>query len=182
MFRFRHRLSKDIDFFGYDAQWLPLLSPRLNEVAASMATSYSEQANTVKIILPRGDIDFVIAGDVATPVVREKARVEGREIFLDPTSEILAKKLFYRASTFTARDVYDMSAAIDLDPIATRRAVRAAAPKSDLLIRRLDELAEQGPAILLDGLIPYETSLPFAEGMVAKVKAFVAAEIRGDAK
>lgn len=181
MFRFRHRLSKDIDFFSYDAQWLPLLSPRLNESAAAMASSYVEQANTVKLILPQGDIDFVIAGDVAIPVVREKTTLEGRDILLDPTSEILAKKLFYRPASFTPRDVYDVSAAIDLDPIAASRAVLAAAPKYDLLVRRLDELAEQDPAILTDGLIPYEAELPYARDMVAKVRDFIAAEIGGRA-
>jgi len=40
MLRFEHRLSKDIDLFGYDAQWLSFLSPRLNETAAAMATDY----------------------------------------------------------------------------------------------------------------------------------------------
>ena len=33
MFRFGHRISKDIDIFTYDAQALGLLSPRLNEIA-----------------------------------------------------------------------------------------------------------------------------------------------------
>jgi hypothetical protein len=173
MFRFRHRLSKDIDFFGYDAQWLPLLSPRLNETAAAMATDYVEQANAVKLVLPQGDIDFIIAGDVAVPVVRELATLEGRTISLDPTSEILAKKLFYRAASFKARDVYDLSAAIDLDPDAAKRAVRAAVSKSDLLLRRIDEFAKLDPAILLKGLTPYEGDLPHAAGMVAKVKDFV---------
>jgi hypothetical protein len=172
MFRFQHRLSKDIDFFGYDAQWLPLLSPRLNETAAAVASSWTEQANGVKIVMPQGDIDFVIAADVAIPVVREKVKLEGREILMDPTSEILAKKLFYRAAAFKARDVYDFSAAIDLDPSAARTAVRSAASKGDLLVRRLDDLAELAPETLLEGLVPYAGELRFASDMVSKVRAF----------
>ena len=86
MFRFQHRLSKDIDFFGYDAQWLPLLSPLLNETAAAVASSWTEQANGVKIVMPQGDIDFVIAADVVIAVVRDRVTLEGREILIDPTS------------------------------------------------------------------------------------------------
>jgi hypothetical protein len=99
--------------------------------------------------------------------------LEGREILVDPTSEILAKKLFYRAASLKSRDVYDFSAAIDLDPNAARTAVRAAASKGDLLVRRLDDLAELGPEALLDGLVPYAGELPHARDMVSKVRAFV---------
>jgi len=173
MFRFQHRLSRDIDFFGYDAQWLPLLSPRLNETAAAVASNWTEQANSVKIVMPQGDIDFVIAADVAIPVIRDMVTLEGREILMDPTSEILAKKLFYRAATLKARDVYDFSAAIDLDPGAARTAVRAAASKGDLLVRRLDDLAELESEALLQGLVPYAGELRYASDMVSKVRAFV---------
>jgi hypothetical protein len=31
MFRFDHRLSKDIEFFTHDLQWVPLMTPRLND-------------------------------------------------------------------------------------------------------------------------------------------------------
>ena len=176
MLRFKHRLSKDVDFFGYDAQWLALLSPRLNDRAAALASDYREQANTIKIVTARGDIDFIIAGDVAAPVVREEACVEGRGIALDPTSEILAKKLFYRATAFTARDVYDMSAAIDLDPAAAGAAVVAAASKRDLLLRRLDEMAHLEERELLGAIAPYESKLRHGDAMVGKVRGFVAAE------
>ncbi len=175
MLRFRHRLSKDIDFFGYDARWLSLLSPRLNEAAAAISSSYAEQANTVKIVTSEGDIDFVIAGDIARPVVRETARLEGRDVLLDPTSEILAKKLFYRAASLKPRDVYDLAAAIDLDPASARLAARAAAPRRDVLLRRLRELATAPPDALREGLIPYGGRLPHFDGMAPKAFDFLAA-------
>jgi hypothetical protein len=177
MFHFKHRLSKDIDFFGYDAQWLSLLSPRLNETAAAMALSYTEQANAVKISMTIGDIDFVIAGDVTVPVNRETMILEGREILIDPTAEIIAKKLFSRSATFMARDAYDLSAAIDLDPNSARRALHAAAANADILIRRLDELAKLNPEVLLRDLVPYEGQLRYADDMVAKVKTFIVSEL-----
>ena len=64
MLRLAHRLSKDIDLFLHDAKWLGLLTPRLNDKVAARATSYSEQANSLKLALPGGDIDFVVAGAV----------------------------------------------------------------------------------------------------------------------
>jgi hypothetical protein len=176
MFRFQHRLSKDIDFFGYDAQWISLLSPRLNETAAAMATNYTEQANGVKILMRNGDIDFVVAGDVAVPVLRDHMELEGRTILVDPTSEILAKKLFYRAAAFKSRDVYDLSAALELDPSAAKRAVQAAGSKRDLLLRRFDELDKLDSQTLLEGLVPYEGKLVYAKDMVEKVRALVIGE------
>jgi hypothetical protein len=179
MFRFKHRLSKDIDFFGYDAQWLSLVSPRLNETAAAMASNYVEQANGVKIVMPHGDIDFIIAGDVAVPVNRTKLPLEGREILVDPTSEILAKKLFYRGASLKARDVYDLSAAIDLDPDEARRAAKAAASKKALLVQRLDEMEKVDQHALLQGITPYDGELRHAADMVAKVRNFLIIEMRG---
>jgi nucleotidyltransferase AbiEii toxin of type IV toxin-antitoxin system len=179
MFRFKHRLSKDIDFFGYDAQWLSLLSPRLNEAAAAMASTYVEQANGVKIVMPHGDIDFIIAGDVAVPVNRTKLLLKGRDVLVDPTSEILAKKLFYRAASLKARDVYDLSAAIDLEPGEVSKAAKAAASKKALLVQRLDEMKKIDQDALLQGLAPYDGVLRHAADMVAKVRSFLIAEMRG---
>ncbi len=64
MMRMHHRLSKDIDLFLHDAQWLARLTPRLNERVAGMVRDYSEQANSVRLVLAQGDIDFVVAGSV----------------------------------------------------------------------------------------------------------------------
>ena len=177
MLRFQHRLSKDIDLFGYDAQWLTLLTPRLNARAEALAVSYTEQANFIKIVTSGGDIDFIIAGDVAVPVLRTGLVLEGRTVAVDPVSEILAKKLFYRAAALTVRDVYDLSAAIDLAPDEARAAVRAAAPKGDLVLRRLRELALSGTEPLARQLIPYQGRLNHSQGMVAKVMNFVAREM-----
>ncbi len=173
MLRFKHRLSKDIDLFGYDAQWISVLSPRLNAKAASLASDYVEQANGVKLVMPDGDIDFIIAGDVAVPVERGVETFLAREIAVDPVSEILAKKLFYRPATFKPRDVYDLSAAIDLAPLEAARAVAAAASKKDVVLRRLAELAKLDPDTLLDGIVPYDDTLRHAAVMGEKVTAFI---------
>ena len=173
MFRFRHRLSKDVDFFGYDAQWLSLFSPRLNEVAAGLAQDYAEAANSLKIVMPHGDIDFVIAADIAIPVERRLENVAGRTLLVDPVSEILAKKLFYRAASLKPRDIYDMSAAIDLDPLSAIRAAQAARSKMPVLLRRLAEFEVGDPQELLRDIVPYNGSLQHADAMVLKTRAFL---------
>ncbi len=173
MLHYKHRLSKDIDLFGYDVQWLSLVSPRLNDRAGVIAKQYVEQANSVKIVTDVGDIDFVVAADVIRPTTRKKISLAGREIGIDPPSEILAKKLFYRAAMFQPRDVYDMSAAIDLDAVSARKAVEAAAPKKGVLVQRLESLRSRPEGDLLSGIVPYEGPLRHGAGMVEKVIAFV---------
>lgn len=173
MFEFQHRLSKDIAFFGHDAQWLSLISPRLNETAAAIAANYVEQANTVKIVMPHGDIDFIVSADVLHPVARQPATLLGREIEIDPPAEILAKKLMYRASAFKPRDVYDLSAAIDLTPAAAQVAVDATRTQHDLLLRRLSHLRALDPAELTRDIVPYDGPLRHADRMIDKVIAFI---------
>lgn len=140
MFRFDHRLSKDIDFFTHDVQWVSLMTPRLNDTVAAMVTDYVEQANGIKLMLPHGDIDFVAAVSVTRAQAVEKLSFKGQLFALEPTEEILAKKLFYRATGFQARDVFDLAAAVEFDKLSAIKAVRAAASKAEILERRLKEL------------------------------------------
>jgi hypothetical protein len=80
MTRMHHRVSKDIDLFLHDAQWLARLTPRLNERVASMVLDYAEQANSVKLVLAEGDIDFVVAGSVTGVAPKETLDFRGRTI------------------------------------------------------------------------------------------------------
>jgi predicted nucleotidyltransferase component of viral defense system len=182
MFSYKHRLSKDVDFFGYDAQWLNILSPRLNDKTASLASDYVEQSNSIKIIMPHGDIDFVISPDVTTDPKRRTVSVLQRTIALDPNAEILAKKLFYRASGFKPRDVYDMSAAIDLEPNVALAAKNAAISKKDILIKRLFDLSSIGNEALVKDIVPYDGPLRHANHMVMKVASFIADDPEGHNK
>src|SRR5580693_8453151 len=61
MRRHRHRLSKDVDIFINDPQFIGYLSPRLSPIAESLTTDYSEDSNFVKLSFPEGEIDFVAA-------------------------------------------------------------------------------------------------------------------------
>ena len=151
MFRFSHRISKDIDIFTHDAQALGLLSPRLNEIAEHESPlGYQEQANALKLLLPDGDVDFIVAAPVIPDAPCEAMVYEGRTVMLDASSEILAKKLLYRADAFKSRDVFDMSAALALDRPSVVAALRATRPARPALLRRLTTML----AVPEDDLLP----------------------------
>jgi hypothetical protein len=154
MFRFEHRLSRDIDFFLHDVQWITLLTPRLNDLAAAMVTNYVEQANSIKLMLRHGDIDFVVAGPVTDATAVEKLEFMGRTFLLEPTEEILAKKLFYRAERFQPRDAFDLLVAAQLDKESTARAMAAAASKHDTLAFRMRQLSRLPKEKLSEGILP----------------------------
>ncbi len=62
MRRHRHRLSKDIDIFIDNPEFIGYLTPRLSDVAESLTTNYVEDTEFLKLAFPEGEIDFVVAG------------------------------------------------------------------------------------------------------------------------
>ena len=165
MFRFGHRVSKDIDLFIHDAQALAYLSPRLNDAAAQGILDYQEQANAIKFVLTLGDIDFIVAGSVTRASPPDGLDVEGVRIPLDATAEILGKKLLYRAESFKARDVFDMAVALALDRPAAMEAIRATAPTRPALRRRLPALEREATGPLPGTLLPTALGAPYVHGM-----------------
>ena len=108
MRRHRHRLSTDIDIFLPDPQLIGHLSPRLNPAVESLTHDYDEQASFLKLYFPEGEIDFVVSGFLtANPVQTE--RINGRDINVETSAEIIAKKVWYRGANFTARDMFDFA-------------------------------------------------------------------------
>jgi Nucleotidyl transferase AbiEii toxin, Type IV TA system len=59
MLRHAHRLSKDIDLFVPDPQYLGFVNPRLSDVAADLCTNYVEAMEYIKLLRPEGEIDIV---------------------------------------------------------------------------------------------------------------------------
>ena len=173
MFRFEHRLSRNIDFFLHDVQWLSLLTPRLNETTAAMVTDYVEQANGIKLVLPHGDIDFVVAGTVTDAAPRETLEFMGRTFRLETTTEILAKKLFFRAERLQPRDVFDLVVAAERDRTSAVDALTAAAAKKDIWLRRLDQMSRLPPDKLGDRIVPVGDYGSVVETMVASAQRLV---------
>lgn len=111
-FRFNHRTSRDIDIFLRDAQYLLLVTPRLNSNAGKGMLGYEETSVSVKIAFPEGEIDFIIAPQL-TGEPRELVSIGNREIFLESPVETVIKKLFYRAESLKTRDLVDVSAVLN---------------------------------------------------------------------
>ena len=179
MFRYEHRLSRDIDFFMHDVQWLSFFSPRLNDAAAAMTTNYVEQPNSIKLKLREGDIDIVVARSVTTTAAVETLKFMGRTFFLESSEEILAKKLFYRTAFFQPRDAFDMAAAIEFDRPSAIKAVRATASKIEILNRRLDELAQMPRAEFDRDILPLERGKHLIDQMISRTRDFIRAEVPG---
>ena len=122
MRRYHHRFSKDIDIFVPDPQYLGYLNPRLNTKAESLTTKYVEQANSLKLIFPEGEIDFVASAPLTEdPTITEE--LFGRPAQLETSTEIVAKKVWHRGVEFTARDIFDFAMVTEKEP--TRRFARA---------------------------------------------------------
>lgn len=119
MRRHHHRFSKDIDIFVLDPQCLPYLSPRLNDKAESLTADYVEQADYLKLNFAEGEIDFV----ASAPLTENAAVIEilfGREVRVETSSEIIAKKVWHRGVRFTARDIFDLALVAEKEPEALR--------------------------------------------------------------
>ena len=123
MLRHQHRLSKDIDIFVPDPQYLGFVTPRLSDVAAKVAQDYVEAAGYVKLIRAEGEIDFVAAQNL-THQPYEVWSLLGRNVKVETSAEIIAKKLWHRGDAATARDLFDLSLVIEKEP----HALKSAAP------------------------------------------------------
>lgn len=115
MLRHNHRVSKDIDIFVPDPQYLGYVSPRLSDVAESVTTDYVEGPSYIKLMRSEGEIDFVASRNLTTNPF-EKWNLLGRSIRVETSSEIVAKKLYHRGDRATARDLFDLALVIEKEP------------------------------------------------------------------
>ncbi len=143
MRRYRHRLSKDIDIFVPDPQYLTYLSPRLNATAESLTSKYLEDARFVKLYFPEGEIDFV----AATALTRDATGIEqilGRDVKTETSIEIIAKKVWHRGKEFTARDMFDLA---------------LVAQKESKALGSIDQILKERRGVILERIEKYEAPL-----------------------
>lgn len=136
MRRYRHRISNDVDIFVPDPQWLGYLTPRLNSKAESLASDYVEQAGFLKLYFPEGEIDFVVSSPLtADPTTTEI--IFDREVEVETSAEIIAKKVWHRGAEFTARDLFDFALVADREPGVLAKIAHILEARRDALMRRL---------------------------------------------
>ncbi len=125
MLRHAHRVSKDIDIFVPDPQYLGYVTPRLSSTAAALTQDYTETASFVKLQFEEGEIDFVAAPNLLpSHLAWETWTLQGRPVKVETAAEIVAKKMFHRGDRATARDLFDLALVIEREP----RALGQAAP------------------------------------------------------
>jgi len=132
---FNHRESKDIDIFLSNAQYIPYLSPRLNDVVADVTEAYDEMSNYLKLRFPGlGEIDFIVAPLLTSPgyIEREICGVTTR---IETPIEIVVKKVFYRASELTQRDAIDIALVLEKMPSVAFSAPLLWAKREALAVR-----------------------------------------------
>jgi predicted nucleotidyltransferase component of viral defense system len=137
MRRHRHRFSKDIDIFVPDPQFLGFLSPRLSATAESLTTNYVEQGNTIKLYFAEGEIDFVASAPLtANPVLAET--LFGRQVQVETSTEIVAKKVWHRGKEFTARDIFDLAMVMEKEPDALQAIGPVLHDRRDVVLNRIE--------------------------------------------
>jgi hypothetical protein len=115
MLRYGHRKSRDLDIFVPDARYLALVNPRLNAVAESVSADFVEGPDFVKIVLPRGEIDFFALPNL-TPQPFETWQIAGRPVRVETAAEIVARKMWHWGDRASARDIFDLAVVAKKSP------------------------------------------------------------------
>lgn len=101
----RHRHSEDIDLFVPDPQIIPHLSPKMGNI--TITDEYVEAHNSLKLHMSDYQIDVI----ASLPLLDDEEALERHEgILVETPSEILHKKVHYRAGSFKPRDFFDFAA------------------------------------------------------------------------
>lgn len=151
-----HRLSKDVDAFIDDPQYLSYISPRLVSEDIWNCDAYDETAHYLKLVYPEGEIDFIVASTF-TSIPNVKKTIDGDCISIEHPVEIAIKKLHYRGAQLKVRDIFDIAVVDRIAPellaenlplIVSKKAAilsRLAAIKPEYAKAELAELAIQQP-------------------------------------
>lgn len=137
MLHYMHRLSKDIDIFFNDPQFLTLLTPRLNDLVADYVSDYDEQSNFLKLRFSEGEIDYIVAPNL-TGLEPLLMNVEGILTRTDTPEEIVIKKIFYRTESLKVRDVIDIASVVKYRGESLRHYMVICSGKLEILKNRIE--------------------------------------------
>ena len=108
-----HRVSYDIDIFLEDPRGLKTIAgdPRTKRISSD----WQFPGNYLKLTRQEGEIDFILAATI-TENGYFAYNFKGMQINVETPAEIVAKKIRYRGSNFTIRDIFDFALSVDHDP------------------------------------------------------------------
>ncbi|EQD25674.1 MAG: nucleotidyl transferase AbiEii/AbiGii toxin family protein [Nitrospirae bacterium] len=145
MLEMNHRISRDIDLFIRDPQWIGIISPRLNAKVEDLVSGYEEDATFLKLKFSEGEIDFIVRMSLTglPPEISEKSF-----FLLEPVEEVLAKKLFYRGAALTSRDLFDWACIESMRPgsVDSRRIARLVHSREHEILQSLETMANSSSA------------------------------------
>ena len=136
-----HRISYDIDIFVDSSRTLKDLAPNRNPAVHALLAggSYEYPGNYLKLRLPSGEIDVIVAAPRTTDPTRPWT-FAGETIQIDTPWETAIKKMFFRPSQFLIRDVFDLAVVVDRDPEELAAALPEIDDRIDRLVDRIDLL------------------------------------------
>ncbi len=95
----------------------------------------------LKLRFPEGEVDFIVGGRLIEAVSLAEKHIRGRDVRVEQPIEIVAKKCFYRAADFTARDIFDLAVLLDEEPDTVRQYENVLLAKRDVLRQRLGAMS-----------------------------------------
>jgi hypothetical protein len=140
-----HRLSRDIDAFIDDPQYLGIMSPDVTDVWDCRA--WYNAAHYLKLEYAEGEIDFIVSrplSDLATTFqevdltdlpVKRKVTIE-----IEHSAEIALKKMHYRPTMLKSRDIFDIAVADSIDHEALVGNLHEISDKKSALLKRLSSV------------------------------------------
>lgn len=145
MLHANHRLSKDIDAFIDDPQYLGIMSPKVTEVWS--CRTWDETAHYLKLVYAEGEIDFIVSGplsglgtDTYEIDLTDLPAARKVSIQVEHPAEIALKKMHYRPTMLKPRDIFDIAVADSIDHDALVGNLSAISDKKSALIKRLNNV------------------------------------------
>lgn len=136
-----HRTSYDVDLFVDGSHTVQALSPNRNPATRALLAGapYEYPGNYLKLRLPAGEIDIIVAAPRTTDPTRPW-NFEGETIRIDTPWETAIKKMFFRPSQFLIRDIFDLAAVVERNPDELAAALPEVDDRLARLIDRIDLL------------------------------------------
>lgn len=181
--RLGHRVSYDLDFFLENSRLVRGMAPGKNErVKAFLGDRlFQFPGHYLKLELEHGEIDFIVASGI-TDAGPDPFDFEGRTVPLEAFPEIAAKKVFFRASDFLVRDIFDLIALRELAGLDLDREVFDELPEDRLprLLSRLEAIVPHYGAKVREEVNPTDLGRTFmaqekAEEVLALVRRSIEA-------
>jgi hypothetical protein len=177
-----HRLSKDIDIFIDDPQYLPFLSPRLGGEDIWSCEGFEEAAQHLKLVFSGGEIDFIVGGSV-TDLPSEQKTVDMAEIGrpvsyvidIEHPVEIALKKLTYRGRMLKVRDIFDIAVVDHYFPDLLRSNLIHVKDSKAGILARLHGVSENFLRLELNELEISESWRREADTCLVRVRAIISA-------